>query len=229
MEVVVSAQSEDVTRGKLFKQGAEARVYESTFMGRKAIVKERFSKKYRHPILDSKITQKRLYGEARSVAKARRLGVATPVLFAVDSVLNTITFEFIDGMSVKDFLLSADPLPSSGGRVEEIASKIGVAIARLHDGGLIHGDLTTSNMLIHAETKDLVMIDFGLSFTSSLSEDKAVDLYVLERALLSLHSSSGDVMELILAAYKKSSKLWSATMNKLAQVRLRGRKRVMIG
>lgn len=198
-------------------------------MGRKAIVKERFSKKYRHPTLDSKITQKRLYGEARSVAKARRLGVATPVLFAMDSVLHTITFEFIDGLSVKDILLSADTLPSSGGQLEGIAVKIGVAIARLHDGGLIHGDLTTSNMLIHTETKELVMIDFGLSFTSALPEDKAVDLYVLERALLSLHSSSGDVMDLILGVYKKSSKLWCSTMNKLAQVRLRGRKRVMIG
>lgn len=222
-------ESKNAALGKLIKQGAEARVYESTFMGRKSVVKERFCKKYRHPILDSKITQKRLYGEARSVAKARRLGVATPVLFAVDPILHTITFQYIEGMSVKDILLQADPLPSSGGKVEEIATKIGVAIARLHDGGLIHGDLTTSNMLIHTETRDLIMIDFGLSFTSALSEDKAVDLYVLERALLSLHSSSGDVMELILAAYKKSSKLWSSTMNKLAQVRLRGRKRVMLG
>lgn len=163
------------------------------------------------------------------MAKARRLGVYTPVIFAVDSVLHTINFEYIEGASVKDIFLQADPLPSSGGKLEEIASQIGVAIARLHDGGLIHGDLTTSNMLIRSETKDLVMIDFGLSFTSTLPEDKAVDLYVLERALLSLHSSTGDIMELILAAYKKSSKLWSSTLNKLAQVRLRGRKRLMVG
>ncbi|MCO5614134.1 hypothetical protein L7F22_068415 [Adiantum nelumboides] len=147
--------SENAPCRKLIKQGAEARVYESMFMGRKAIVKERFPKKYRHPILDTKITQKRLYGEARSVAKARRLGVATPALFAVDSVLHTLTFEFVDGTSVKDILLSADPLPSSGGKVEGIATMIGISIARLHDGGLIHGDLTTSNMLIHRETQDL--------------------------------------------------------------------------
>lgn len=217
--------------GILVKQGAEARLYESSFLGRKAIVKERFCKNYRHPILDSKITQRRLNGEARSMAKARRLGVATPVLFALDSALRTLICEYIEGDSVKDILLQAEPLPSSapGGKIEKIAGQIGVAIARLHDGGLIHGDLTTSNMLIRSDTKDLVMIDFGLSFTSSVPEDKAVDLYVLERALLSLHSSTGDVMELILAAYKKSSKQWSSTMNKLAQVQLRGRKRVMVG
>lgn len=39
-----------------------------------------------------------------------------------------------------------------------------------------------------------MLIDFGLSFTSTLPEDKAVDLYVLERALLSMHSSCGNVV-----------------------------------
>ncbi|KAH7293747.1 hypothetical protein KP509_28G040500 [Ceratopteris richardii] len=229
VDMEATEQSESDALGKLIQQGAEARVYESVFMGRRAIIKERFSKKYRHPVLDSKLTQKRLLGEARNVAKARRLGAATPALFAVDYALHTITFEFVEGMSVKDILLGSDPLPSSGGKLESIATKIGVAIARIHDGGLIHGDLTTSNMVVRSDTQDLVMIDFGLSFTSTLPEDKAVDLYVLERALLSLHSASGDVMELILSAYKKSSKLWCSTLNKLAQVRMRGRKRVMIG
>lgn len=42
-----------------------------------------------------------------------------------------------------------------------------------------------------------VLIDFGLSFTSTLPEDKAVDLYVLERALLSMHSSCGNVVRAI--------------------------------
>jgi hypothetical protein len=47
---------------RIIKQGAEARVFESTFMGKKVVVKERFSKKYRHPVLDSKLTLKRLCG-----------------------------------------------------------------------------------------------------------------------------------------------------------------------
>ncbi|KAE9460688.1 hypothetical protein C3L33_07475, partial [Rhododendron williamsianum] len=169
----------------LLKQGAEARVFESTFVGRRSIVKERFSKKYRHPTLDSKLTIKRLNAEARCTTKARRLGV-TPALYAVDPILHTLTFEL-------------------------------VAIGKLHDGGLIHGDLTTSNMLIRDNTNQLVLIDFGLSFTSTLPEDKAVDLYVLERALLSMHSSCGNVMDRILAGYRKSSKQWSSTLNKLAE------------
>jgi TP53 regulating kinase-like protein len=215
--------------GVLIKQGAEARVFLSSFVERKCIVKERFSKKYRHPILDSKLTLKRLNAEARCMTKARRLGVVTPVLYGVDPVHHTLTFEFIEGSLVKDILLEFGSNGVIEERLNDMATQIGNAIAKLHDGGLVHGDLTTSNMIVKEGTNQLVLIDFGLSFTSTLPEDKAVDLYVLERALLSMHSSCGDVMERILAAYRRASKQWSATMNKLAQVRQRGRKRTMVG
>ncbi|GAB4851392.1 hypothetical protein Ancab_030795 [Ancistrocladus abbreviatus] len=213
----------------LLKQGAEARIFTSTFVGRKCIIKERFSKKYRHPSLDSKLTLKRLNAEARCMTKARRLGVTTPVLYGVDPVLHTLTFEYIEGPAVKDIFLEFGANGLIEERLDDIATQVGDAIAKLHDGGLVHGDLTTSNMLINDGTNKLVLIDFGLSFTSTLPEDKAVDLYVLERALLSMHSSCGNVMDRVLAAYKKSSKQWSSTLNKLAQVRQRGRKRAMVG
>nr|GMD88543.1 EKC/KEOPS complex subunit bud32-like [Ipomoea batatas] len=213
----------------LIKQGAEARVFESTFVGRRSIVKERFSKKYRHPTLDSKLTLKRLNAEARCMTKARRLGVATPVLYAVDPILHSLTFEYVEGPLVKDILLGFGSSGIDEERIADIAFQIGNAIGKIHDGGLVHGDLTTSNMLMRSATNQLVLIDFGLSFTSTLPEDKAVDLYVLERALLSMHSSCGNVMDRILSAYKKSSKQWSSTLNKLAQVRQRGRKRTMVG
>ncbi|KAG6545598.1 hypothetical protein Mapa_012952 [Marchantia paleacea] len=225
---LMELEGDQAPTSKLLKQGAEARVFESSFMGRKAVVKERFSKKYRHPVLDAKLTSKRLLGEARLLAKARRLGVVTPALYAVDPVTASLTFEYVPGASVKDLLLQSGLLPSPG-KIEEIAKQIGKAVANLHDGGVVHGDLTTSNMLIRPDTNQLVMIDFGLSFTSVLPEDKAVDLYVLERALISLHSSNGDIMGLVMSSYKQSSKLWSSTLNKLAAVRMRGRKRVMIG
>ncbi|XP_073145193.1 uncharacterized protein [Henckelia pumila] len=213
----------------LIQQGAEARVFESTFVGRRSIVKERFSKKYRHPSLDSKLTLKRLNAEARCMTKARKLGVSTPGLYAVDPMLNTLTFEFVEGPSVKDILLNFGLQGIVEERLDDIAAQIGDAIGKIHDGGLVHGDLTTSNMLIRNSSNQLVLIDFGLSFTSTLPEDKAVDLYVLERALLAMHSSCGNVMEKILNAYRKSSKQWSSTLNKLAQVRQRGRKRTMVG
>ncbi|CAM9003012.1 unnamed protein product [Rhodiola kirilowii] len=213
----------------LIKQGAEARVFESNFGGRRSVVKERFSKKYRHPSLDAMLTIKRLNAEARCMTKARRLGVLTPVLYAVDTVQHTLTFEYVEGRVVKDVLLEFGTNRVDEEGMTNLTVQIGVAIAKLHDGGLVHGDLTTSNMLIEIATNKLVLIDFGLSYTSSLPEDKAVDLYVLERALLAMHSSCGNVIECILSAYKKSSKQWSSSMNKLAEVRQRGRKRTMVG
>lgn len=226
MEVEANGQEGSLV---LLKQGAEARVFESTFVGRRCIIKERFSKKYRHPTLDSKLTVKRLNAEARCMAKARKLGVPTPVLFSVDPMMQTLTFEFVEGPMVKDILLGMGANGVVEERLNDIATQIGDSIAKLHDGGLVHGDLTTSNMLIRKDTNQLVLIDFGLSFISTLPEDKAVDLYVLERAFISMHSSCGDVMERVLAAYRKSSKQWCSTLNKLAQVRQRGRKRTMVG
>lgn len=226
MEVKEDGKASSMT---LVKQGAEARVFESSFVGRRSIIKERFSKKYRHPTLDSKLTLKRLNAEARCMTKARRLGVCTPVLYAVDPVLHSLTFEYVEGPAVKDIFLDFGTNGIVEEKMDDIATQIGIAIAKIHDGGLVHGDLTTSNMLIRSGTNQLVLIDFGLSFTSTLPEDKAVDLYVLERAILSMHSSCGNVMDQILAAYRKSSKQWSSTLNKLAQVRQRGRKRTMIG
>ncbi|XP_066375560.1 pentatricopeptide repeat-containing protein At5g61370, mitochondrial-like [Miscanthus floridulus] len=224
-----TSQGQEQDFGVLLKQGAEGRVFASTFVGRKCVIKERFSKKYRHPLLDSKLTLKRLNAEARCMTKARRLGVPTPVLYAVDPLLHTLTFEYVDGLSVKDILLGFGSDGVNEEHLNDIATQIGNAIGKLHDGGLVHGDLTTSNMIIKNSNNQLVLIDFGLSFTSTIPEDKAVDLYVLERALISMHSSCGDVMEKILAAYRKASKQWCSTQNKLAQVRQRGRKRTMVG
>ena len=61
----------------------------------------------------------------------------------------------------------------------------------MHEAKIVHGDLTTSNMLLrNSQPNHLVMIDFGLSYTTSLAEDMAVDLYVLERAILSTHPNA---------------------------------------
>ncbi|KAE8665432.1 DNAse I-like superfamily protein isoform 1 [Hibiscus syriacus] len=199
----------------LVKQGAEARVFESVLAGKRSIIKERFSKKYRHPSLDSKLTLKRLNAVHDQGSTARH--------FNSGSLCRRPRAPYPDfrvrgGPSVKDVFLGFWSNGVVKERLADIATQIGDAIGKLHDGGLVHGDLTTSNMLIRDESNKLVLIDFGLSFTSTLPEDKAVDLYVLERALISMHSSCGNVMDLILAAYKKSSKQWCSTLNKLAQV-----------
>jgi TP53 regulating kinase-like protein len=72
---------------------------------------------------------------------------------------------------------------------------MGAIIATIHENNLVHGDLTTSNiMLRQSDSQKIVMIDFGLSYFSTLVEDKAVDLYVMERAFLSTHPNSENLV-----------------------------------
>ncbi|GAB4817061.1 hypothetical protein N2152v2_004107 [Parachlorella kessleri] len=211
----------------LHSQGAEARVWEGVFLGRPTMVKQRFSKKYRHPSLDAKLTAQRLKGEVRSMLRARKLGVPTPVVYHVDHATSCIYMERVQGHSVKTLLRSED-----GGltpaEVDTLLVNMGKEIARMHDGGLVHGDLTTSNMIVRQPDEQVVVIDFGLSYNSTIHEDKAVDLYVLERAFSSAHAGQGpQLFEKVLEAYCRSSKQWSSTLNRFAEVRMRGRKRTM--
>jgi TP53 regulating kinase-like protein len=71
----------------------------------------------------------------------------------------------------------------------------------MHASDVVHGDLTTSNAMWIAPTQRLVLIDFGLSTTSALAEDKAVDLYVLERAFVSTHPASEALVQPIRIAH----------------------------
>jgi TP53 regulating kinase-like protein len=82
-----------------------------------------------------------------------------------------------------------------------------------------------------------VIIDFGLSSSSPMHEDRAVDLYVLERAFASTHPVlPGTVphFERVLIGYRETMQAsrrgeWERVEKRLEEVRLRGRKRSMVG
>ena len=63
---------------------------------------------------------------------------------------------------------------------------IGRYIAILHKNGHIHGDITTSNLIV-TERDEIFLIDFGLHDYSDSIEDKSVDLHLLKRVLISSH------------------------------------------
>ena len=212
---------------KLLYQGAEARVYSCTFLGKPCVLKERFTKKYRVAELDQKITQQRINQEVRTMARCRRYGIACPAVYHVDNETKSIYMEHvIGGKTVRDFIRSSQ---QEGKEFNYLAPKIGAVLAAMHDCDAIHGDLTTSNMIYNQSTDKLTLIDFGLSSVSSLAEDKGVDLYVLERAILSSHPNTEDFFQLMLAEYQRSSAKASSVISKLDEVRLRGRKRTMVG
>ncbi|XP_019365400.1 PREDICTED: TP53-regulating kinase isoform X2 [Gavialis gangeticus] len=159
-------------------------------------------------------------------------GISAPVVYFVDYVSNCIYLEDIVGsMTVRDYIISVQQREKDASGLFTLAEKIGEVLARMHDEDLIHGDLTTSNILLRppAEKLDLVLIDFGLSFISGLPEDKGVDLYVLEKAFLSTHPNTETLFEALLKKYAAMSKKSSPVIKKLDEVRLRGRKRSMVG
>lgn len=228
---------------ELVAQGAEGRIFSSTLLAQPVVIKERFSKKYRHPVLDAKLTEKRFFQEARNMLKARKQGVPVPAILFLDPIEHKIYMERIEpGITVKAFLQRYPALPPA--IEEDLAQKIAANVVKMHAVKLIHGDLTTSNMLVRPESSlplsmsgvhpvypigQVYVLDFGLSFQSGLPEDKAVDLYVLERAIISMHPGTERLFELIIGAYQREAEQGKEVVMKLNQVRMRGRKRLAFG
>ncbi|XP_063222848.1 EKC/KEOPS complex subunit Tp53rkb isoform X1 [Bacillus rossius redtenbacheri] len=217
---------------QLIGQGAEARLYKGIYLGKLTLVKERFRKTYRHEDLDEQLNKERIKAEARTILKCKIAGIRTPAVYLVDMNRKCIFMEYMDdSVTVKDYIASLTNGEEREARLSDVAKQVGSAVGRMHAHNLIHGDLTTSNMLLatgDAEDR-LVLIDFGLSVGQATAEDKAVDLYVLERALLSTHADMDSFFPCVLASYRKCNKDSAEVLRKLDEVRSRGRKRTMIG
>ncbi|CAK1590693.1 unnamed protein product [Parnassius mnemosyne] len=232
----------------ILKQGAEAKLFICNYLGKPTLIKERFKKHYRHIDLDVSITKERIKNEARLIVRCKIAGVKTPALYLVDFERRRIYMQhFENSITVKDFIINvvAKNEKEIDKALNFVAKQIGETVRKMHENNIIHGDLTTSNMLLveklpsnvqddtkwfHYDNLELVMIDFGLSFIDTSTEDKGVDLYVLERALISTHNNFPDLFETILNSYKNfSTKNIKEIISKFDEVRARGRKRTMVG
>ncbi|MBU0761060.1 MAG: Kae1-associated serine/threonine protein kinase [Nanoarchaeota archaeon] len=120
---------------KIIQQGAEAVLIKKGEM----LLKRRVKKGYRIPEMDEKIRKLRTRSEAKLLEKAGKI-VPVPKVFKVDEKAKEIDMEFIEGLKLSE---SLDDMKNW----EEVCFAIGENIAKLHDAGIIHGDLTTSNMI----------------------------------------------------------------------------------
>lgn len=172
------------------------------------------------------------------------MGIDVPNLIKADKKTNCIVMEHIPGRTVKDLLFD-DNVPED--EKKELTGLMGVMIAKLHISDIVHGDLTTSNFMVRDDMitsasasasssslssgkRSLVIIDFGLSSVSHKLEDKAVDLYVLERAFLSTHPESEVLFATVLDKYLETNKAsGKQVIDHFEKVRQRGRKRVAFG
>lgn len=167
-------------KATLIKKGAEAELYKGVWMGREVVIKRRIAKPYRNPDLDKYIRITRTSLEAKSLANARALGVPTPIVYDVNLDDAEIIMSYIPGPPLKNLITSMDHE-----KLKELFIEIGRLVGLLHKGGMVHGDLTTSNMLLQ---KDRVfLIDFGLSEYTYDIEARGVDIHLMRRALESSH------------------------------------------
>lgn len=213
---------------KIIAQGAEALLVRE----KNYLLKKRISKGYRHPGLDLKLRKRRTKSESRLLEKAIAFVNAPKVSETGD---DEIKMDFIAGKTLCDYLDSVNK-----SEAVKICFILGKEIAKLHNSNIIHGDLTTSNMIWHNQKnadaflgcskirdfrhEKIYFIDFGLGFHSQKIEDKAVDLHLLKQALESKHFERWkDYFDSAIKGYRQESKEANNILNQLEKVESRGR------
>jgi len=193
---------------KKIAQGAEAKLY----LTDNKITKDRIKKDYRIKEIDVRLRKSRTKREAKIFDKLAVINFPSPKLIETDNQ-EKIIMEFIKGPKVRDILEEKD--------YKKLSEEIGKKIAIMHNNNIIHGDLTTSNMILN---KEIYFIDFGLSFFSHKIEDKAVDLHLLKQALESKHYKVWEkCFDAALKGYKKECENSSEVFKRLERVEKRGR------
>ncbi|MDY6986021.1 MAG: KEOPS complex kinase/ATPase Bud32 [Candidatus Thermoplasmatota archaeon] len=207
IEDLISTLKEKLGLRRVIKQGAEAKLYEDSFLGRRCVIKKRIEKSYREKELDRSLRAHRTREEAKLVHEARSLGVNVPKIYDVTE--DSIIMEFIEGMRVKEIL----------GDDRALCFEIGRSIGKLHSADIIHGDITTSNMIVRNGV--LYLIDFGLGEKSPEIEKKGVDLHVLYEALKAVRKE--DLFSAVLKGYGSTYSRAEEVIKRIDVISSRGR------
>ena len=171
---------------KLIAKGAEADLWlNDDWNGRRVIIKRRGPKLYRHSQLDEVLRSARTIRETDILHRAKEAGVPSPIIYHVYPSDSTIIMQFIEGEKVRDIVSELD-----NDERKKLFRLIGVQAGRLHKNGIVHGDLTTSNMILSGDL--VVFIDFGLGEISKEAEKRGVDLHLMRRMLTSTHFTHAD-------------------------------------
>ena len=168
--------------------GAESSISKVELWSKSYALKHRPSKPYLLPDIDKMLRTSRTSRECKSLTFARTLGVPTPAVHSVDLNDCTILMDFIEGKQLKEVANE-----TSESQLKGLCAQFGQLIAKLHIGGMVHGDPTTSNLIVSPKNK-IWMIDFGLSEQNATVEMKGVDLHLIRRALETTHWDLQDQM-----------------------------------
>ena len=207
------------TLPRLIYKGAEAEIYLEDWFNQLSVRKKRVPKPYRVPDLDESIRRSRTVHEATLMQEARKLGVPVPTIYHIDPDSSSFLMEYIDGVTLKEELASLSPE-----KRRKRCELLGRLLARMHGGGIVHGDMTISNV-ISLEDK-LFLIDFGLGAFSKEIEDRGVDVLLLNRAMKSTHIRfHSDIFAAFTKGYSAEAgrKVGQEILEKMHEIEKRGR------
>ena len=235
---------------EILAKGAESDIYPSYWIDTEAISKVRNRKSYRIKEIDEKIRKSRTKKEAKLLTEVKRVGVKSPILYDIDLDEKAIVMEKINGTLFKDFIATLNSEDKKDQKraanlkendekdqkhianlkekeVKDFSIAIGENIGLMHKSNIIHGDITSSNIMIN-ENNELVFIDFGLGKYSNLIEDKCVDLIVLKKSLQSVdykiaNEIFDNILEGYISSYDEEDINKDNIIEKIAEIQARGR------
>lgn len=204
---------------ELIAQGAESVIYRIERWNQYFVLKWRQSKPYLFKDIDSHLRKTRTSRECKMLSVARTLGVRTPAVYAVDLDDFTILMDYIEGVQFKQLVSTL-----TENQLKGFCLEFGRSIALLHKGDVVHGDPTTSNLIIDSESR-LWLIDFGLSEMNATIEMKGVDLHLIHRALETTHwDLQESMLEATIRGYSDSlGKDAKDILSRMEEIRERGR------
>lgn len=198
---------------EMIGKGAEADIY----LDGNVVIKERVKKPYRELELDRSLRKLRTKREAKLISAARSAGVPTPFISDVDSVGTSLTLEYINGEKIKNIL---NTLPVK--KRKDVLREIGRSTGKLHKNHIIHGDLTTSNMILKGDK--IFFIDFGLGEVNESIEAKGVDLLVFKKSLRSTHFKyEKECLDAFLEGYYSECENHEEILKRVHTIERRGR------
>jgi len=201
---------------QIIQRGAEAVLYKDEFSGQTVLVKERIKKGYRVEQLDDEIRSSRTRHEARLMERVIS-SVNVPRIRKTEKF--KIIMDFIGGKKLKEALGKMNEK-----EVKKACSEVGKMVAEIHNLGIIHGDLTTSNFIMQKDSEKIFLIDFGLGKFERKVEARAVDLHLLFEALKSTHF---DVLDIawgsVVESYSKNIDNWKDIESRIEQIKKRRR------